>query len=117
MPTLSNVEGFYTGVRPLLAAAYDPLATYERFDIRRFTNAALQEEMASILADMRDTETVAVVGHHIYNQDGTRVANVTKLSAVVRDPFGVKGFSLMAGGFKDWTSRESGAEGKIVFRR
>ena len=96
---------------------YNPLAVYEKDGIRRFINPWLQDEMASILADMMSGETIAVVAHHLYNQDGTKVENTAKLSAVVRNPFGWSGLSIMAGGFKDWTSGELGAEGKIVFRR
>jgi hypothetical protein len=92
---------------------YNPLATYEVGGLKRFTNAAVQSAVDSALAEMKPEDNVVVVAHQVYNQDGTAIENVTKVSAVVRLPHGL---SILAGGYKDWTKGSLGAEGKIIWK-
>lgn len=81
--------------------------------VRVFDNAKIQGAIDSALAAMGPDDRFATVAHHVYRSDGTKVENVTKLSVVVK----VKGgFSIAAGAYKDWTSGDQGAEGKIVFK-
>lgn len=89
------------------------LATYQSGSIRRFSNLQIQAAIDSALAEAKPEDSVVVVAHHVYNSDGTKVENVTKLSALVRLP---AGFSLMAGAYKDWTKGDLGAEGKIIWK-
>lgn len=89
------------------------LSTIQSGPFRRFANAQIQAAIDSALAEAKPEDSVVVVAHHVYNNDGTVVQNVTKLSALVRLP---AGFSLMAGAYKDWTKGDIGAEGKIVWK-
>lgn len=91
----------------------DPLSTYQSGDVRRFSNLKLQAAIDSALAEAHPDDKVVVVAHHVYNADGSVVENITKVSALVRLP---AGFSLMAGGYKDWSKGDLGAEGKIVWK-
>jgi hypothetical protein len=91
----------------------DPLKLTESGPLRRFTNPYTQAALDSALSEITAGDPVAVVAHHVYNNDGTRIENVTKLSIVARLP---AGFSVMAAGYKDWTKGDIGAEGKIVWR-
>lgn len=94
---------------------YNPLAQYERPDgTRAFTNNVLQSAIDAALARARDEDNFLAVAHHVYNQDGTQVENITKASFFVR----LKGgFSLACGGYKDWTKPKAhGAGAEIVWR-
>lgn len=82
--------------------------------LRVFENQRIQSAVDQAISSLRDSDTWAVVGHHVYNDDGTRVENVTKLSLVVRLD---AGFSVAVGAYKDWQSGSQGVEGKVVFRR
>ncbi len=99
---------------PVPAAPYNPLAKYKTADgIAKFSNTKLQSAIDDAIAAMGLDDHFAAVAHHVYNQDGTAVENVTKVSAVVR----VKGgFSLAVAGYKDWTKNALGAEAKIVWK-
>lgn len=90
------------------------LTTYESGPFRRFTNPYTQAALDSALAEVSDADPVVVIAHHVYNADGTKVENKTMLSAVVKLP---AGFSLMVGGYKDWTKPlDQGVEGKVVWK-
>jgi hypothetical protein len=88
-------------------------ALYDSGGIRRFSNLKIQSAIDSALAESKPEDKVVVVAHHVYNNDGTVVENVTKLSALVKLP---GGFSVMAAAYKDWGKGDIGAEGKIVFK-
>jgi hypothetical protein len=90
------------------------LSTYESGPFRRFSNPYTQAALDSALIEMSPDDPVVVVAHHVYNDDGTQVENVTKLSAVARLPNG--GLSVMVGAYKDWSKGDKGVEGKIVWR-
>jgi hypothetical protein len=97
---------------PQPAVPYNPLAKYETgAGARRFTNAKLQSAIDDAFAALPADKSVAAVVHHVYNQDGTAVENVTKVSIVARGPFGS---TIMAAAFKDWTKGDIGAEAKLV---
>jgi len=93
---------------------YNPLAKFKTADgLAKFSNTRLQSAIDDAIAAMGPDDHFAAVAHHVYNQDGTAVENVTKVSAVVR----VKGgFSLAVAGYKDWTKDALGAEAKIVWK-
>jgi hypothetical protein len=97
------------------APVYNPLAIYERPDgTRAFTNAKLQSAIDMALSKARDDEPFLAVAHHVFNQDGTQVENVTKASFFVRLP---KGLSIACGGYKDWTKPKAhGVGAEIVWR-
>lgn len=82
--------------------------------IRRFANPYLQSELDATLNSMGPNESIAVVAHGVYESDGTRVEKKVVLTAVYRLP---AGFSIVAGGFKDFVTGNKGAEASIVFRR
>lgn len=95
------------------ATPYNPLAKYTTPDgLKRFTNAKLQSAIDTAIASAGDAPVV-VVAHHLYEQNGSAVENVTKASILVRLPHG---FSLMAGGYKDWSKGDLGAEAKLVWK-
>lgn len=91
----------------------DLLPTYDSGGVRRFSNLNIQAAIDSALAEAKPEDKVVVVAHHVFNTDGTVVENVTKASILVRLP---AGFSVMAGGYKDWSKGSLGAEGKIVWK-
>ena len=96
-----------------LPTAVDPLKLYASGPFRRFTNPYTQAALDSALGEVSADDPVVVVAHQVYNNDGTKIENMTTLSAVVR----LKGgFSIMMGGYKDWTKGDIGAEGKIVWK-
>ena len=93
---------------------YNPLATYEApGGLRRFSNSKLQSAIDDAIASVGDAQFVAVA-HHLYEQDGTQVENVTKVSALVRMQDGK--FSLAVAGYKDWTKGSLGAEAKAIWK-
>jgi hypothetical protein len=96
-----------------LTATLPTLATYDSGGVRRFSNLKIQAAIDTALAEATDADKVVIVAHHVYNTDGSVVENRTMMSALVRLP---AGFSVMAGGFKDWTKGELGVEGKIVWK-
>ena len=96
-----------------IAKPYNPYATYDQGGIRKFTNAKLQSAIDDALAAAGDSHFV-VVGHHEFNQDGSQVENVTKVSALVRMADGK--FSVAVAGYKDWTKGDMGAEAKVVWK-
>jgi hypothetical protein len=100
---------------------YDPYAIVESPPpfpgapgLRSFANPKTQAAIEMGLAELGEGETVAAVVHHIYNQHGDQIENESKVSIVVRLPYG---FSVMAGAFKDWQGGDQGVEGKITFSR
>lgn len=98
-----------------MAPAYDPLAIYQRSDgTRAFTNAKLQSAIDLALSKVTGDEPFLAVAHHVYNQDGTQVENVTKASFYVRL---AKGLSVSCGGYKDWTKPKAhGVGAEIIWR-
>jgi len=94
---------------------YNPAQIVESpLGIRRFENPKTQAALEMGLAELKPGDTVAAVVHHIYNQHGEQIQNETKVSIVVRLPYG---FSVMAGAFKDWQGGDQGVEGKLAFSR
>jgi hypothetical protein len=100
---------------------YDPYALVEKEapvpgfpGLRSFANPKTQAAIEMGLAELNDGETVAAIVHHIYNQHGDQIENESKVSIVVRLPYG---FSVMAGAFKDWQGGDQGVEGKLTFSR
>ena len=89
------------------------LQTYDSGGLRRFTNLKVQAAIDSALAEARPEDKVVVVAHQVYNNDGTTTENRTMLSAMVRLP---AGFSVLAGGYRDWNKGDIGFEGKIVWK-
>jgi hypothetical protein len=94
---------------------YNPLAQYQRPDgTRAFTNNVLQSAIDLALAKANPDDPFLAVAHHVYNQDGTEVENITKASFFVRLPAGL---SLACGGYKDWTKPKAhGVGAEIVWR-
>jgi hypothetical protein len=88
-----------------------PLTTYTSGPIRRFTDARIQAAVDEALMEAGPNDPVVVVAHQVW-LPGEGV-NKTVLSAMVRLP---AGFSVMAGGFKDWTKGDLGAEAKIIWK-
>ena len=95
---------------------YNPAQLVEvpRLGIRMFENPKTQAALEMGLAELSPTDTVAAIVHHIYDQHGEQIRNETKVSIVVRLPYG---FSVMAGAFKDWQGGDQGVEGKLAFSR
>jgi hypothetical protein len=92
--------------------AYNPLAKWEDANgIRKFSNSRLQSAIDDAFKVLPPDKNAAIVAHHVYNQDGTAVENITKLSIFVKGP---AGFTLAAAGYKDWASGNQGAEAKLV---
>lgn len=93
---------------------YDPLAVWESSDgIRRFTNSKLQGAIDDAFNAAKATDKpFVVVAHQVYNQDGSTVENVTKISAFVKVG---DSLSMAVGGYKDWTKGDLGAEAKVVW--
>ena len=81
--------------------------------IKRFSNAKIQSAIDSALSEASPDDKLVIVAHHVYNDDGTRVENITKLSALYRLS---KGFSVVAGSYKDWAKGDLGVEGKIIWK-
>lgn len=99
---------------PVPEKPYNPLATYTAPNgLRRFSNAKLQSAIDDAIASAGDSPFVAVA-HHVYEQNGVEVDNVTKVSALVRMQDGK--FSLAVGAYKDWTKGDLGAEAKVVWK-
>lgn len=100
---------------PRSSTLYNPLAQYERPDgTRAFTNNVLQSAIDLALAKAEPRDPFLAVAHHVYNQDGTRIENVTKASFFVRLPAGL---SLACGGYKDWTKPKAhGVGAEIVWK-
>lgn len=98
----------------MAAKPYNPLASYEApGGLRRFSNAKLQSAIDDAIASAGDAHFVAVA-HHVYEQSGEEVENVTKVSALVRLADGK--FSLAAGAYKDWNKGDLGAEAKVIWK-
>jgi hypothetical protein len=76
-----------------------------------FTQSALDRAISQLAAD--PNAHFAAVAHHIYDNNGQRVQNVTKVSFVCRLP---AGFSVAVGAYKDWSKGDAGVEGQIAFR-
>ena len=94
---------------------YNPKQLVESpLGIRRFENPKTQAALEMGLAEFKPGDTVAAVVHHIYTQYGDQIQNESKVSIVVRLPYG---FSVMAGAFKDWKGGDQGVEGKLAFSR
>jgi hypothetical protein len=93
----------------------DPFALqYNQQGLGTFVNPKTQAAIDLGLAELEPGKTFAAVAHHVYDNDGTRIENVTKVSFVVRLP---EGFSVQAGAYKDWQHGDHGVEGKIVWSR
>jgi hypothetical protein len=93
---------------------YNPLATLELpGGLRVFSNTKLQSAIDSAIASMSPDDHFVAVAHHVYNQNGDVIENVTKVSAVVRLP---KGFSVAVAGYKDWAKGDLGGEAKAIWR-
>lgn len=96
------------GVPPI----YNPLAKWEDPNgIRKFSNAKLQSAIDDAFKALPADAHAAFVAHHVFNQDGTAVENVTTVSAFVKGP---AGFTLAVAGYKDWSKGSLGAEAKLV---
>ena len=99
---------------PLPPTTFNPLSTWQTpGGIRKFSNAKLQSAIDDAVASAGDAHFV-VVAHQVYQQDGTAIENVTKVSALVRMADGK--FSLAVGAYKDWTKGDLGAEAKVVWK-
>ena len=97
------------GTQPPL---YNPLAKWEDANgIRKFSNVKLQGAIDDAFKTLPPDKHAAIVAHHIYNQDGSEVENITKVSIFVKGP---AGFTLAAAGYKDWSKGSVGAEAKLV---
>jgi hypothetical protein len=98
---------------PATFPPYNPLAKYTTPEgLKKFSNTKLQSAIDAAIASAGDAPVV-VVAHHVFEQNGAAVENITKASILVRLPHG---FSLMAGGFKDWTKGDVGGEAKVVWK-
>jgi hypothetical protein len=93
-------------------ATYNPLAKWEDANgLRKFSNAKLQGAIDDAFKALPADAHSAIVAHHVYEQNGLEVENVTTVSIFLKGP---AGFSLAAAGFKDWTKGTIGAEAKLV---
>lgn len=93
-------------------APYNPLAKWEDSNgIRRFSNAKLQSAIDDAFKVLPEGKHAAIVAHHVYEQNGDEITNVTKVSVFIKGP---AGFTLAAAGFKDWDKGDVGAEAKLV---
>lgn len=98
-----------------LATPYNPLAKYKGADgIVRFSNTRLQAAVDDAAKALGADDHFAAVAHHVYNQDGTEVENVTKVSAIVRTKDGK--LSLAVAGYKDWSKGSLGGEAAVVWK-
>lgn len=99
---------------PLNGPVYNPLAVWEDANgVRRFSNAKLQSAIDDAIA-ASDGSTFTAVAHHVYEQNGDKIDNITKVSAFVKMADGK--FSLAVGGYKDWAKGDLGVEAKAIWK-
>jgi hypothetical protein len=99
---------------------YPPAAAPQIFPMKKlpnglrvFENGRIQAAVDNAIASLEPGESWAIVGHHVYRDDGTVIENVSKVSVVVR--LGDH-FSVAAGAFQDWTKHDRGVEGKVILK-
>jgi len=98
-----------------VGSGYNPLSVWQDPNgVRKFSNAKLQSAIDDAIAASGDSHFVAVA-HQVYNQNGDQIENVTKVSLLVKLDSAGK-FSIAAGGYKDWTKGDLGAEAKVIWK-
>lgn len=81
--------------------------------IRVFTNDKIQSAVDAAISSLDPEDRWAFVAHHVYDDNGARIENVTKVSAVVKLK---DGWSIGVGAYKDWAKGDQGAEAKIILK-
>lgn len=83
--------------------------------VRIFSNPHIQSVVDEAMRNMDEGDRYVIVAHHVYDNDGQRIENVTKVSAIFKLTENGK-WSIGVGAYKDWSGGDLGAEAKIVLK-